>query len=125
MFEQPRSPVIEHLSWGVIEVDGLGTGRDVKLWPGGGRAWDWNETNTHHVPGIQVTDIAELIGHGADVIVLSRGMELVLQTCPESVKWLHDHRLKHHILETREAAQLYNQLATKGVAVGGLFHSTC
>src|ERR1700675_3477377 len=96
MIEPPKSPAIEHIAWGVMQVHGLGTGKDVKLWPGGGRPWDWRETDTRHVPGIQVADIAELIDHGADVIVLSRGMELVLQTCPESVKWLDDHRVKHH-----------------------------
>ena len=125
MSEHPKSPAIEHLSWGVIQVDGLGTGKDVKLWPGGGRAWDWRETNTRHFPGIQVADIAELIDHGANVIVLSRGMALLLRTSPEAVTWLDQHGVKYHILETREAARRYNELATQGVAVGGLFHSTC
>lgn len=125
MTEHPKSPTIEHLSWGVMQVHDLGTGKDLKLWPGGGRAWDWRETHTHHVPGIQVADIAELIDHGARVIVLSRGMELVLKTAPETVKWLGQHGLKYHILETREAAKLYNELAEQGAAVGGLFHSTC
>lgn len=108
-----------------MEVAGLGTGKDMKLWPGGGRPWDWTETNTHHVPGIQVADIDELIDRGASVIVLSRGMDLVLQTCPATVAWLKDRELTYHILETRQAAKLYNDLATQGVAVGGLFHSTC
>jgi hypothetical protein len=125
MIKPSRSPVIQHLSWGVMEVDGLGSGKDVKLWPGGGRAWDWTETNTHHVPGIQIADIAELLDHGAEVIVLSRGMDLVLQTCPATVAWLNEHRLIYHILETREAAKLYSDLATRDVAVGGVFHSTC
>ena len=120
-----KSPAITHLEWGIIEVDDLGKHKDVKLWPGGGRPWDWSETNTHHVPGIQVADIAELIDHGAEVVVLSRGMELVLKTCPESVNWLDTHCLEHHISETREAAQLYNRLAMQGIAVAGLFHSTC
>ena len=123
--ENRRSPVIEHLSWESITVEGLGAGQDVKLWPGGGRAWDWRETNTHHVPGIQVIDIVELIEHGSEVIVLSRGMELVLRTCAESIKWLNDLQVSYHILETREAAELYNKLATQGIAAGGLFHSTC
>jgi hypothetical protein len=123
--EYSRSPVIERLAWGVMEVAGLGTGKDVKLWPGGVRAWDWTQTNTHHVPGIQVADIAELTDHGASVIVLSRGMDLVLQTCPATVAWLKDRELTYHILETRQAAKLYNDLAAQGVAVGGVFHSTC
>jgi hypothetical protein len=120
-----KSPAIQHLAWGVIEVEGLGTGTDVKLWPGGGRGWDWSETNTHHVPGIQVADITELIDHGAKIIVLSRGMQLILQTCPESIRWLNNNNLTHYVLETHEAAKIYNELAAQGVAVGGLFHSTC
>jgi hypothetical protein len=119
------SPAIRHLSWGTMEVDGLGTAKDVKLWPGGGRPWDWRETDTRHVPGIRIADLTELVDHGATVLVLSRGMELVLRTAPETIKWLADHDLKHHILETREAAKLYNALAAQGVAVAGLFHSTC
>jgi hypothetical protein len=121
----PKSPAIEHLSWGVMQVFGLGTGKDVKLWPGGGRAWDWRETKTRHVPGIQIADIVELIDHGAGVIVLSRGMELVLQTAPETVNWLDQHGVKYYRLETREAAKRYNELVGEGAAVGGLFHSTC
>ena len=77
-----RSPRITHVSWGRMEVDGIGTGKDFKLYPGGGRPWDWNETGTRHVPGIQPSDVAELLERESTVIVLSRGMYLVLQTCP-------------------------------------------
>jgi hypothetical protein len=52
-------------------------------------------------------------------------MQLVLQTPPETIAWLDQLGLKYHVLETREAAKLYNELAGQGVAVGGLFHSTC
>jgi uncharacterized protein len=112
--DRPRSPAILHLAWGIMEVPGLETGKDVKLWPGGGRAWDWRETDTQHVPGIQIADLAELIDHGAETLVLSRGMDLLLQT-----------GVRYHILETRAAARLYNVMADAGSAVGGLFHSTC
>src|SRR5207302_9575626 len=37
--QQPRSPRITHLSWGRMEVEGVGAGRDFKLYPGGGREW--------------------------------------------------------------------------------------
>src|ERR1039457_3936574 len=125
MTEHPKSPAIEQLSWGVMQVHGLRASKDVKLWPGGGRAWDWRETNTRHVPRIRVADVAELIDRGASVIVLSRGTELVLHTAPETIQWLDQHGVTYHILETREAAKLYNELAGQRVAVGGLFHSTC
>jgi hypothetical protein len=119
-----RSPKITHISWGRMEVDDLGTGKDFKLYPGGGRAWDWNETGTRHVPGIQPADVQELLERGSEVIVLSRGMDLVLQTCPETLALLKERRVPVHVEETRAAVALYNKLAEEQ-AVGGLFHSTC
>lgn len=122
--ETTRSPRIAHISWGRIEVDGLGTGKDFKLFPGGGRVWDWNETGTRHAPGIQPADVAELLDHGSTIVVLTRGMELALQTCPETLQMLRDKGIAVHVEETRTAVDLYNRLAdTEGV--GGLFHSTC
>lgn len=107
-----------------MAVDGVGTGKDFKLYPGGGRAWDWGETGTRHVPGIQVSDVMELLNKKAEVIVLSRGMELALQTCPETLALLRERGIPYHVEETLAAVQLYNQLA-ETQAVGGLFHSTC
>ncbi|MEL6895595.1 MAG: Mth938-like domain-containing protein [Planctomycetota bacterium] len=119
------SPTILRIEWGKIEVDGLGTFRDAKLYPGGGRAWDWRETNTHHVPGIQPTDVQELIDNQCEVIVLTRGMQLVLQTCPETLKHLRDLSIETFVEETNAAVVTYNKLVAEGKAVGGLFHSTC
>jgi hypothetical protein len=107
-----------------MEVEHLGSGRDFKLYPGGGRAWDWNETGTHHVPGIQPSDVQELIDHGSKVVVLSRGMALALQTCPETLQLLREMGIMYHVEETKAAVELYNRL-TQTEAVGGLFHSTC
>ena len=97
----------------------------MKLWPGGVRAWDSRGTGIHHVPGIQVTDVEELLEHGARTVVLTRGMELVLQTCPETLEHLETRGIRTHVVETKEAARIYNELAARGEAVGGLFHSTC
>ena len=119
-----RSPRITHISWGRMDVEGLGIGKDFKLYPGGGRAWDWNETGTRHVPGIQPSDVVELLEHGGEVIVLTRGMELVLQTCPETLALLRERGILVHVEETRAAVVLYNRLA-EDKQVGGLFHSTC
>ncbi len=122
---EPDSPRIEHVEWALIRVERLGDGRDLKLWPGGGREWDWGETNTHHVPGIQVADVEELLHYGAQIIVLSRGMELVLRTCPETLKHLEELNCVVHVLETRKAVEIYNELVADRAPVGGLFHSTC
>jgi hypothetical protein len=118
------SPRITHISWGKMEVEGLGKGRDFKLFPGGGHDWDWAETNTHHVPGIQIADVEELLRHGCQIIILTRGMELVLQTCPETLEYLHEKGITVYVEETKAAVEIYNKLA-ETEAVGGLFHSTC
>jgi len=120
-----QSPRIVQISWGKMNIEGIGFGKDFKLWPGGGRAWDWNETNTHHMPGIQIADVEELIDLGTEEIVLSRGMLLALQTCEETIQFLEKEGIAFHILETKKASSLYNKLIDDGVAVGGLFHSTC
>ncbi len=119
------SPRIGALSWGRMSVDGLGAGKDFKLWPGGGREWDWAETGTRHLPGIQPADVEELLAHGSRAIVLTQGMLLRLHTCPETVQLLEDRGVIVHIAETKKAAGIYNDLASQGEAVGGLFHSTC
>lgn len=108
-----------------MTVEHLGVFKDAKLWPGGGRAWDWNETGTHHVPGIQPADIEEIVNHGANEIILTRGMLLALQTAEESRAYLESRDIRFHILETTIGANLYNQCVSEGKAVGGLFHSTC
>ena len=58
MEQEANSPRVTHLSWGHLEVEGVdGSFKDAKLFPGGARAWDWNETGTNHEPGIQPADI--------------------------------------------------------------------
>jgi hypothetical protein len=120
-----RAPSIASIEWGHMDVDGIGSAKDFKLWPGCGRPWDWRETGTDHVPGIQPADVEELLEHGSEVVVLSRGMDLRLQTAPSTLELLRARGVDVHVEETNSAAKLYNELADRGVPVGGLFHSTC
>ncbi len=122
--QEKRSPRIVRLSWGRMEVEGRGAGKDFKLYPGGGRAWDWAETGTTHSPGIQPADVEELVAHGATTIVLSQGMNKQLHVHPDTRRYLEERSITVHVAETREAAKIYNDLA-EGTPVGGLFHSTC
>lgn len=119
-----ESPRIETIAWGRMAVTGLTPGKDFKLWPGGGRPWDWTETGTHHHPGIQPADVEELLDHGARVIVLSRGMLKMLDTMESTRDMLSRNGIEIHVEETKRAVARYNQLAAS-CAVGGLFHTTC
>jgi hypothetical protein len=62
--------------------------------------------------------------HGATVVVLSQGMDLRLHVDPATLAYLRERGVQVHILETKQAVKVYNELA-KQVPVGGLFHSTC
>jgi putative acetyltransferase len=118
-----RSPKILRVSWGEMEVEGLGVGKDFALYPGGGHTWDWSETGMGHEPGIRPVDIAELLDRGARVVVLSQGMERRLQVDPSTLDHLAARGVEVHVAETGAAVDVYNQLVDHGV--GGLFHSTC
>ncbi len=120
------SPRITHVSWGRLEVEGQEAAfKDAKLWPGGAREWDWNETGTRHRPGIQPADVRELIDHGAEVVILSKGVNERLQVKPETLTLLDEHDVDADVLQTEQAAERYNALQADGKAVAGLFHSTC
>lgn len=118
------SPSITQVKWSSIIVEGLGRFKDVKVWPGGAREWDWTETGTQHSPGIQPSDVQELVDRGAKTIVLSEGMQGRLKTCPETLDYLEENNVSVHRAQTEKAVELFNELA-ESESVGGLFHSTC
>src|SRR5438067_550024 len=120
MGQVKRSPRILEVSWGRMDVEDLGVGKDFKLYPGGGREWNWAETGTRHQPGIQPADVEELLVQGATTVVLSRGMDLQLHVAPETLGYLEERSIQVHVVETRQAVELYNKLVDT-TAVAGLF----
>jgi hypothetical protein len=124
MNSELKSPRITHLSWGRLEVDGFPVFKDAKLYPGGAREWDWSETGTHHRPGIQMADVEDLLESGATVVILSKGMHEDLQTPAKTLHALDQMGVNVHVMQTKEAVELYNRLCGKEL-VGALIHSTC
>jgi hypothetical protein len=125
--DMKATPRIANLEWGRIDTEGASssTFKDAKLFPGGARAWDWRETGTQHVPGIQIADAEELLDAGADVVVLSRGMDLVLLVPAETIAALEALGVEVHVAQTKEAVRIVNELVKHGRKVGALLHSTC
>jgi hypothetical protein len=119
------SPRILSIKWGQMEVEDIGIGKDFKLWPGGGRSWDWSEHGTDHSPGIQPGDCEELVAHGCRVVVLSRGMYSRLKITPQARAYLEENDIEIVSESSKNAVNLYNAFVEQGRAVGGLFHSTC
>ena len=123
MKQTALSPRITNLSWGRLDVEDVSF-RDAKLFPGGSREWDWNETDTRHAPGIQPSDVEELLEHGATVVVLSRGFHNRLGVCGETLRMLEDEGVSVRVEQTEWAVKLYNELRERE-RVGALIHSTC
>lgn len=125
MDQRRSSPRILEISWGKLYVGGINHPyRDAKLYPGGSREWNWRETGTEHNPGVQISDVLELLDHGSEVVILSRGVLGRLRVQDETIKMLEDNEIKVYVLKTNDAVRLYNDLCRK-MAVGALIHSTC
>jgi hypothetical protein len=119
-----KSPRITQISWDQVEIEGNHKFKDVKLYPGGCREWNWNETGTQHTSGIQPADVTELLEHGSQEVVLSRGVLGRLKIHADTLSMLEDRKIRVHVRRTKEAVRLYNELC-KTLPVGALIHSTC
>jgi hypothetical protein len=115
--QDKRSPKILDVSWGRMNVEGLGVAKDYKLYPGGGREWDWTETGTQHVPGIQLADGSYSPMEGAPLscrrawIGGCRSMPVLRHLQERSVR-------RTRVTETREAVKIYNELADNTAVPG-------
>jgi hypothetical protein len=126
--QELEKTLITRLDWGRMEVTLGGQVeqfRDCKVWPGGAAGWNWKDTGTDHQPGIQPADLAELFDQGVEVLVLGCGVYSRLGVCPETEELLRQRTIEYHLLDTKQAVSLYNELAREGRRVGGIFHSTC
>lgn len=120
-----ESPEILSSGWGKMSVAGMAGGKDFKLWPGGGRNWDWGEHGTGHRRGIQPGDVAELIAQGCRIVILTTGRFNRLKVPQETVTQLQQQGVEVIVAGTKKGIEIYNDYARRGKAVGGLFHSTC
>jgi hypothetical protein len=120
-----ESPRIRKVSWGSVVVEGVeGPFKDVKLFPGGARPWDWSETGTAHSPGVQPADLEELLDRGAVDVVVGTGMQGRLGVTAAARELVRSRGARLHVLGTEEAVRRYNEIAARR-AVGAVIHSTC
>ena len=120
-----KSPRILSSRWGEIEIETFGTFKDVKLWPGGGTAWDWRVHGTGHDNGIQPAELDELIAADCRHVVLSMGRQKRLHVPDATLHRLEQLGVRSYVLDTEKAIALYNELVENHERAGGLFHTTC
>jgi hypothetical protein len=123
------APVIEEITWGVVKVKKgssvpVVTHKDCIVVPSGAYAWDWRTTNLSHGSGIAIADVKSLVNE-ADVFILSRGVEFVLQVRAETVDYLWQQGKEVYVMQSYLAAAKYNELVGQGKRVALLLHSTC
>ena len=118
------SPLVTALGWASVAVAGHGSFRDAQVWPGGAQEWDWAASGTRHQPGVQLADVTPILDHGADVVVIGRGVDEVLEVRARTVRSLELLGVEVHVLASERAVERYNELAATR-AVGLLLHTTC
>lgn len=100
------SPEIASISWGHMKVKGCtATYKDCKVWPGGSRAWDWRETGTDHVPGVQPADLEEILKKGVEILVIGRGMSEVLQVPSSTLDYVKQKGVDVKVFQTERPSR--------------------
>lgn len=118
------SPRVIRMSWGEITTE-VGVFRDAKLWPGGGRNWDWSETGTDHRPGVQPADVSEVLDNGVHLVIIGQGQQERLEVMEDTIEIIRRQGAGVETLESTEAVIRYNEYVAAGKPVGALIHSTC
>lgn len=116
-----RVPVI---SWSHMRMEGPGGGKDVKLYPGGGQAWDWAETGTRHLPGTGPPTSRSYWRAARPPRCCPRARQgSCTSTRPAATTWSST-ASRVHVARTRQAEKINNELAERA-RLPRLFHSTC
>src|SRR4051794_5779914 len=94
---------IASFRWGQILDTSGRTFKDARLFPGDVEEWDWRKTGTRHDPGIQIADLKDLVALKPDVVILSRGVDLVLQVPQATIDFARSHAAQVLVLQSEEA----------------------
>lgn len=122
-----QAPSVHSMQWGEIVIEhnnSIKTYKDCKLWPNGSCEWDWSIAGTRHKPGIQIKDFESFVD-SVDIVILSRGYDLMLHVTGKALNYLQEKSKKYYIEQSEKAVQLYNKLVKEGKKVGALIHTTC
>jgi ankyrin repeat protein len=118
------NPLIGSFGWGRIEDSSKRVFKDARLYPGGAAGWDWTRTGTHHQPGIQFADVEDLLSLRPATVILTRGVNLVLEVPERTVERVREAGPEVLVLQTEDAVREYNR-RVRTERVVALVHSTC
>ena len=105
--------------FGRVEVDGVPHHED--LWVCGERVGPWWRREGHRV---HPEDLAEILEFSPEVVIIGTGFSGMLKVTKEVEALLSSRGIELFALPTKEAVELYNELARKK-RVAVLLHLTC
>lgn len=105
--------------FGKIEVDGVPYHED--LWICAGRVGRWWRQEGHRV---HPEDLAEVLELSPETVIIGTGFSGMLRVTKEAAELLSSRGIELFALQTKEAVELYNELAPKK-RVAILLHLTC
>ena len=129
-----EAPAFKVFKWGKIVIEHNGNShkfKDCIIKPSGAMKWNWKLDGTRHKPGITVAAVENnKLLDGADVVILTKGMNNVLQTKQETIEYVENAKKdgkidEYYRLQSEKAVEKYKELVANGKKVSGLFHSTC
>lgn len=120
-----KNLLIKKIEWGRVELEDGSQFKDVMLAPSFTSEWNWKLSGTNHSKGIQTSDIDVLLEHKVDVLILSRGVNLVLQVSADTYAYAIARVPTLIVDQSVSAVAHYNRLVEQGKRVGMLLHSTC
>lgn len=112
---------IESYRFGHVVIDGHAYSSDVIVWPGGVDD-SWWRVEGHRLCG---QDVAPLLDKGPEALVIGSGAQGLLKVDAGMLRYLAEHCCELHVERTRQACELYNELARQGRRVVAGLHLTC
>jgi len=105
--------------FGRVEVDGVPHYED--LWICGERIGHWWRREGHLV---HPEDLAEILNLSPEIVIIGTGFSGMLRVSKEAEDLLSSRGIELRVLRTKDAVELYNELAPKK-RVAALLHLTC
>jgi hypothetical protein len=112
---------IDSYSFGRITIDGQTYTRDVIILPD--RVWDgWWRQEGHN---LSVADLHEALNATPDVLVVGTGAFNLMKVPAPTRDEVEGRRIDLHVVNTKKAIKLYNDLAAGGKRIVAALHLSC
>ncbi len=112
---------IEHYEFGEIVVDGNKYRRDLIIFPDK-VIENWWRKEGHR---LSIEDLQVILEYKPEILIIGTGYYGYMKVPREVEQFLIKNNISVHILETKKACNLFNELLKQGKRVAAALHLTC